>query len=162
MSHRLKSQSLLCLLVTLYVRKGCVLALLASFVARFQSLVLSDKRFVFASSLLCFLQRSACLLKVWVLSCFPRELKARLDFLFFSCFFPSCYLLEHDSKPHWPWLLDSYLGPIYHPSLSMVIPNDHPGSVQLTHISSTDQSLVKSLLHFWKRAERGPGSQAKI
>lgn len=59
--HTDSKRSLLCLLIALDVRKSYVLGLLASFMAKFQSLVLSDKRFVFASS---FLQRSACLLKM--------------------------------------------------------------------------------------------------
>lgn len=153
-------QILLCLLFALDVRKGCVLGLSASFMARFQWLFLSDKRFVFASSLLCFLHRSDCLLEVWAPELFSYWIKGIFRFSLFQVLLSHRYLLEHDSKPH--WLSYSYLGTIHHPSMTLLIPNDYPGSVQLTHIRSTDLSLVKPVLHFWKRAERGPGSLAKI
>lgn len=68
MTHReapgLRILSLLHLLVALDGRKGCMLGSPASLTARFQSLFLSDKGFVFAPSLLCLLQRSAYLQKM--------------------------------------------------------------------------------------------------
>lgn len=68
MAHRdtpgLKILSLLCLLVALGRRKGCMLGSPASLMAGFLSLFLSDKGFAFAVSLLCLLQKSAHLLKM--------------------------------------------------------------------------------------------------